>query len=321
MSSEARTTTESVTAFAPATVANVTVGFDVLGFTLSGVGDRVTATREPGREGVRIESIAGVVADLPTDPEKNTASVAVLSLLGAVRLQGGFRLWIDKGIPLGSGMGGSAASAVAAVLAANQLLDRPLPKAALLPHAVAGERVASGASHADNAAPSLHGGMMAIVSHDPPRAVTIPVPRGLRSVLVRPHLRLDTREARAALPLEIPLTRHVEQAKRLAGFLAGCFRGDLELIGHSMRDAIAEPARGPLIPGFEGAKKAALAHGAVGFGIAGAGPSVFAWAASDEVALTVEREVRAAFGEVGLATDAWVGPIGQDGASIEADEA
>lgn len=320
MSMQPRSKAQSVTAFAPATVANVAAGFDVLGFALAGVGDRVSATRAPDVEGVRIESITGVVTDLPTDPDQNTASVAVLSLLGAARVRGGFRLWIDKGIPLGSGMGGSAASAVAAVFAANQLLERPLPKSALLPHAVAGERVASGAAHADNAAPSLHGGMLAIVSHDPPRAVTVPVPRGVGCVVVRPHLRLDTREARAALPDEIPLSRHVEQSTRLAGFLAGCFRGDLELIGRSMQDLIAEPSRSRFIPGFAQARVAALEHGAIGFGIAGAGPSVFAWVPSEEAGSRVERAVRSVFAEAGLQSDAWAGPIERNGARVEADE-
>lgn len=319
MPSPTRSTAGSVTAFAPATVANVAAGFDVLGFALAGVGDRVTVTREPDGEGVRIESIEGVVQDLPTDPEKNTASVAVLSLLAAVRAPGGFRLWIDKGIPLGSGMGGSAASAVAAVLAANQLLERPLPRAALLPHAVAGECVASGAPHADNAAASLHGGLLAIISQDPLRVVTIPVPQALRCVLVRPHLRLDTRNARAVLPGQIPLARHVEQSKLLAGFLAGCFRGDLEMIGKSMRDVIAEPARSRLIPGFARTREAALAHGAIGFGIAGSGPSVFAWVPSAAVGSSVEAAMRAAFAEVDLETDSWVGPIERSGACVEAD--
>jgi homoserine kinase len=177
--------------------------------------------------------------------------------------------------------------------------------------------VASGAAHADNAAPCLWGGLTAVVADHPPLVVPIPVPAAVRYVVVRPHLRLDTREARAALPETVPLGRHVEQSKRLAGLVAGCFRNDHELIRLSMQDLIAEPARAPLIPGFDCAREAALSSGALGFGIAGAGPSVFAWAVSDEQAGEIERRVQDAFGEVDLASDAWSGPIGRDGACVE----
>jgi homoserine kinase len=299
-------------------VANVCAGFDVLGFALEGVGDRVTLTLEEGADGARIDSITGVVRDLPTDPAKNTASVAALALLQAEGVRGGLRVSIEKGIALGSGMGGSAASAVAAVVAANQLLERPLARDALLPHAVAGEQVASGAAHADNAAPCLFGGMTAVVSDDPPVVVPVPVPAELRCVVVRPHLRLDTREARAALPESVPLAVHVSQSKRLAGFLAGCFRTDLELIGRSMEDLVAEPARSRLIPGYEAAREAARSGGAIGFGIAGAGPAVFAWVRSDERARSVKREIVAAFANAGQDADGWSGPIGSRGAIVEA---
>ena len=312
-----RTLPRSVTAFAPATVANVAAGFDVLGFALAGVGDRVTVERDDSTVGVRIASIVGVVRDLPMDPAKNTASVAVQSLLRAAGQDGGYVVSVDKGIALGSGMGGSAASAVAAAVAANGLLDRPLGREELLSHAAEGERVASGAAHADNAAPCLWGGLTAVVADHPPLVVPIPVPAAVRYVVVRPHLRLDTREARAALPETVPLGRHVEQSKRLAGLVAGCFRNDHELIRLSMQDLIAEPARAPLIPGFDCAREAALSSGALGFGIAGAGPSVFAWAVSDDQAGEIERRVQDAFGEVDLASDAWSGPIGRDGACVE----
>lgn len=307
----------SATAFAPATVANVSVGFDVLGFAVAGAGDRVTVTRDPDVDGVRVDSIGGVVRDLPIDPAKNTASVAASSLLGQTGDAGGFRLALDKGIPLGSGMGGSAASAVAAVVALNHLVERPLGREDLLAHAAAGEQVASGAAHADNAAACLFGGMCAVVATEPLRVVSIPVPERVRCVLVHPHMRLDTREARAALPETVSLERHVDQAKRLAGFLSGCFHDDLELVRRSMQDLIAEPARARLIPGFERVRSAALDHGAIGFGIAGAGPSVFAWVASDAAARDVEERVRAEFDAAGLGTDAWIGPIANTGAVVE----
>ena len=307
----------SVSAYAPATVANVAAGFDVLGFAVEGVGDRVTLVRDETVSGVRIDAIDGVVRKLPTDPSRNTASVAALSLLETGGAPGGFRMTIDKGIALGSGMGGSAASAVAGALAANRMLERPLGLAALLAHAVAGEAVASGAPHADNAAPCLYGGLTAVVGGDPPRVVRLPVPESVRFVLVRPQLRLDTREARAALPSSVSLTRHVEQSKHLAGFIAGCFGNDLQLIGRSMEDLIAAPARAGLIPGYERARGAALSCGALGFGIAGAGPSVFAWVVSEDEADRVERAVRAVFAELDLESEAWSGPIGRRGAVVE----
>jgi homoserine kinase len=307
----------SVTAFAPATVANVGVGFDVLGFALEGVGDRVHVARDPAVTGLRVEAVEGVVRDLPIDPERNTATVAIRSLFDATGEGGGFRVRIHKGIALGSGMGGSAASAVAAVVAANRLLDRPLGTADLLRHAVAGERVASGAAHADNAAACLFGGLVAVVSNDPLRVVPLPVPRGVQAVVVRPDLRLETRAARAVLPPEVPLARHVEQSQLLAGFLAGCFAGDVELIGRSMEDRIATPARARLIPGYERARAAAREAGAIGFGIAGAGPSVFAWTLTAEAAARVERDVRKAFTVEGLASEGWRGPLGGRGAHVE----
>ncbi len=309
----------SVTAFAPATVANVAAGFDVLGFALATPGDRVTVTRDDTLDGVRVDSIEGVVRDLPRDPDRNTASVAVQSLLRATGERGGFRLSIDKGIALGSGMGGSAASAVAGVVAANRLLARPLARDRLLVHAVAGEHAASGAAHADNAAACLVGGLTAVVGGEPPRVVSIALPPDVCSVVVRPQRRLDTREARAALPSTIPLDRHVAQSQRLAGFVAGCFAGDLELIARSMEDLIAEPARARSIPGFAEARAAALGQGAIGFGIAGSGPSVFAWVLGESQGRQVERAVRAAFAAVGLASDGWVGPLAASGATVEAE--
>ena len=310
----------TVTAFAPATVANVAAGFDVLGFAVSDVGDHVRLVRDETIEGVVIDGLRGVVTQLPTDPARNTASVAARSLFDAQGERGGFRLSIDKGIALGSGMGGSAASAVAAVVAANRMLERPLDNEALLEHAVAGEAVASGAPHADNAAPCLFGGLTAVVSQDPLRVIPIPVPQGLIYMLVRPELRLDTREARAALPTTVPLATQVEQAQRLTGLLAGCFRGDPGLIRGGLVDLIATPARARLIPGYDAARAAALASGALGFGIAGAGPSVFAWIDSDRPLAAIERGIRAAFSERGLASQAWSGAIGQRGAEVEAVE-
>jgi homoserine kinase len=307
----------TITAFAPATVANVAVGFDVLGFALGGPGDRVKLARDPGVRGISIDAIEGVVTELPREPERNTASVALRSLLDDRGIDVGLRLSLVKGIPLGSGMGGSAASAVAAVVAADRLLGLDLGRDELLRHALEGERAASGAAHADNAAPCLWGGLTAAVAHDPPEVVELPLPAGILCTLVHPRMRLDTRTAREVLPKSIPIEAWVEQSMHLAGFLVGCFRADVRRIGRSMVDGIVGPARAGLIPGFARAREGALSAGALGFAIAGSGPSVFAWSLSAAVARDVERAVRLAFREAGLESDSWVSPISPEGARIE----
>jgi homoserine kinase len=307
---------EKVTAFAPATVANVAVGFDILGFALEDVGDEVSVARDPGSRGVRIESIDGVVPDLPTDPQKNTASVALLDLLKERQPGCGLAISIRKGIPLGSGMGGSAASAVAAVVAANRLLGDGLSAQEQLRFSLAGERAASGAAHPDNAAACLHGGMTAVVAVDPPQVVQIPLPDDVICVLVHPRLMIETRRARAALRRELALSVHVEQSMSLCGFLVGCQSGDLELIRRSMVDHVTEPTRSKLIPGFDDAREAALAAGALSFAISGSGPSVFAWTDSSAVAKAVEQAIVGAIRRHGLEVDSWVGPIRRRGAEV-----
>jgi len=298
-------------------VANVAVGFDVLGFALEGVGDRVrVSVDEDARDPVIVESITGVVTDLPTDPQRNTAAVAVGKLIDALDLGVGLRIALDKGIPLGSGMGGSAASAVGAVVAANGLLDEPLSPESLLSFALEGEAAASGAPHADNAAPCLFGGMTAVVATDPLRIVEVPTPEGLACVLVRPELRIDTRDARAALRDEVPLELSVAQSMRLTGFLVGCHRGDVDLVGQSMQDLIAGPQRAVAITGFDAAKEAALGAGALGFAIAGSGPSVFAWVRAVDDAAAVESAVRGAFQSQGVGSQGWVSRLGCDGARV-----
>lgn len=305
----------AVAAFAPASVANVSAGYDVLGFAVDGIGDRVTLHRRDGSE-MSIRSVTGVVSELPLDTGANTASVALAAMAEDHPLPSGLAIELDKGIPLGSGMGGSAASAVAAVVAANQFLPSPLAPEELLPYAIAGESAASGASHGDNVAPSLLGGLTAMTGLSPARAVQLPVPRRLRYVLVHPHLTVETRRARAALAPELPLERHVRQTMHMAGFVAACFLGDLELLRGSLVDLVAEPVRAGFIPGFEEAKAAALGHGAIGFGIAGSGPSVYALVDSAEAGLGVEADVRRVFQALGVDSEGWVGPIRTDGAVV-----
>src|SRR3954471_1757340 len=305
---------DQVTAFASASVGNVAVGFDVLGHSMNAVGDRVRASRTAER-GVRIRAIAGIVRHLPLDPARNTAGVAVAALLDATAPDHGIELTIEKGIPLGSGLGGSAASAVAAVVAANALMGAPLDLLSLLKCAMRGEKVASGALHVDNVAPSLYGGLVLTVGIDDPHVTRIPVPDGVRAVLVHPHIELPTRKSREVLQRTVTLSDVVWQQANLAGFLAGCFTRDLRLIRVSLEDVVIEPQRRDLIPGFRDVKAAALAHGALGCSISGAGPSLFAWAEEAD-APAIRDAMVAAFRSHQLEADAWIAPIESRGAHL-----
>ena len=304
----------TATAFAPARVGNVAVGFDVLGHSFQAIGDRVTARRisEPG---VRIASIGGLVSDLPREPEKNTAGMAVLSMVRDLRLDFGIELSIEKGIPIGSGLGGSAASAVAGVVAANALLPASLSKLDLLKFAMKGEAVASGAVHVDNIAPSLFGGLVLTVGIDNPNVKQIPVPPSVRCVLVHPHMMLSTKAAREILNRSIDLSNVIWQSANLAGFLTGCFTGDLRLIRESLEDVIIEPQRKVLIPGFQEVKDAALRNGALGGSISGAGPTVFAWC-EEQNAVAIRDAMVAAFANHKLESDAWISTLDPAGARV-----
>jgi homoserine kinase len=304
----------SATAFAPASIGNVAVGFDVLGHSFQTIGDRVTARRidEPT---VRISSIGGLVSDLPREPEKNTAGMAVLSMVRELKLDFGIELSIEKGIPLGSGLGGSAASAVAGVVAANALLPKSLDKLELLKFAMKGEAVASGAVHVDNIAPSLFGGLVLTVGIDNPNVKQIPVPASVRCVLVHPHMMLSTRAAREILNRSIDLSNVIWQSANLAGFLTGCFTGDIRLIRESLEDVIIEPQRKVLIPGFDQVKQAAITNGALGCSISGAGPTIFAWCEEPD-AVAIRDAMVAAFAAHDMGTDAWISTLDPAGARV-----
>jgi homoserine kinase len=300
------------TAFAPASVGNVGVGFDILGHVIEGVGDTVTVRRIE-EAGVRIAAIRGATIDLPLDAPANTAGAALISLREALALPFGFEVKIEKGIPLGSGMGGSAASCVAALVAANELLDVPLTREQLYPHALVGEAVASGGKHGDNLGPMLLGGLVLSTAD---RLVRIPVPEHWHSVLVHPDAILETRRARAALQGSYELKEFVAQSAHLALVLAGCHAGDASLVRDGLRDVLVEPRRAPLIAGFHAAKQAALDAGAMGASISGAGPSVFAWFESRDAAETAAPRVQQAFAEAGFTSQAWVSPINATGAEV-----
>jgi homoserine kinase len=311
----------TLTAFAPATSANIAVGFDYLGLAINCIGDKVTVNRVD-QPIVTISSItcedyidSEIVNAIPKSPENNTCTAGLLRLIQDLRLPFGFDLKIHKGIPLGSGLGGSSASAVAAIVAANGLLDQPLLKEKLLAYAVDGEAVASGARHADNVAPSLFGGLT-LVAPDMKTIRQIPFPNDLRIVVVYPGFRLDTKTAREVLPPNVALTTHVKASSRFANFIASCFLNDIELMRESLVDDIIEPPRSHLIWGFHEVKKIAFQAGAIASSISGAGPTVFA-IAPKEKAEAVKKVMASTFIENGLEkTLSWVSEINFDGAHL-----
>jgi homoserine kinase len=299
------------TASAPASVGNVGVGFDILGHSLQGPSDQVTVVRTED-PGVRITRIGGVVPGLPLTAAANTAGSALLALQQRLRLTHGFAISINKGIPLGSGMGGSAASCVAALVAANALLDTPVSVETLYPCALQGESVASGSLHGDNVGPMLLGGLVLATSD---RLVRVPVPPDLTCVLVHPHQVLETRTARAVLARPFQLPQFVAQSANLALVLAGCYQGDLELIAAGLRDVLVEPLRAPLVPGFAEVQAAALSAGALGASISGGGPSVFAWCTA-RAAPRIAEAMAAAFAARTIACDVFVSPVAGPAAQV-----
>lgn len=302
----------TATAFSPASVGNVGVGFDILGHVIEGVGDTVTVRRIDAPE-VRIAAIRGTTIDLPRDAPGNTAGASLIALREALGLPFGFEIEIDKGIPLGSGMGGSAASCVAALVAANELLDTPLSREALYPFALTGEAVASGGRHGDNLGPMLLGGLVLSTAE---RLVRIAVPDAWHSVLVHPDAILETRRAREALKGDYALGEFVSQSANLALVLAGCHAGDAALVRAGLQDVLVEPRRAPLIAGFDAAKQAALQAAAMGASISGAGPSVFGWFESRAQAEAAAPAIQAAFAAAGFDSQAWVSPINSAGAKV-----
>ena len=314
MSSAAAPGRSVATAFAPASVGNVAIGFDILGFSIDALGDRVTAQRTAG-SGVSIRAIRGVAQDLPLEAARNTAGRAVIALHDAQPPGFGIELTIDKGIPLASGLGGSAASAVAAVVAANALLPQPHSQLELLQYAMQGEAVASGSMHVDNIAPSLYGGLLLTVGIDHPRVKQIPVPAAIRAVIVHPHMFLSTRQARAILKGSVDMADFVWQTANLAGFISGCYTNDLDMLRECFEDVVIERQRAALIPGFGEVRRAALAARAIGCSISGAGPTVFAWCL-EEHASAVRAAMVLEFSRHQLQADHWITAVEACGARV-----
>ncbi|MFA6036493.1 MAG: homoserine kinase [Legionellales bacterium] len=304
---------KTVSAFAPATCANVAVGFDLLGFAIENVGDIVTLTRRDDQQ-IIIEKIESE-DELPLDPDKNTASAVVKYFVEDLNLNAGFSISIKKGLALGCGMGGSAASSVAALVAVNAFLEKPLTNSQLIKYALHGEKVAVGTAHSDNVIPCLYGGLTLTQSLNPFRVLELPIP-DIYVVIVHPHMRLDTKASRAVLSKEILLIDHIKQSAYLAGFISALYTKNLLLLQESLHDCIIEPKRATLIPGFTQVKQAALDNGALGASISGSGPSVFAFAPNKDQALNIAAAMQAAFAAVDLESDHYVSLISKQGAKV-----
>jgi homoserine kinase len=313
-----------ITAFAPATVSNVGCGFDVLGFALDAPGD-VVAASSIDRSGVEILAIEGDHGRLPRDPAKNTASTAAQALLTRLGTRQGIGLTIHKGMPLASGIGSSGASAVAAVVAVNELLGRPAPLDVLLACAMEGEVAGCGAAHPDNVAPALYGGFLLARPSTPltpgtaapPDVVPLPVPDGLSCALLHPHVELKTADARAILGDSVALRDAVRQWANVGALVAGLYARDLPLMSRALEDYIAEPKRAPMVEGIYAVKEAAKAAGALGCSLSGAGPSMFALCASRASAETTGASMRDVYrAATGRDADLWVSPVGARGAHI-----
>ena len=305
-----------IAAFAPATVSNVACGFDVLGFALDEPGDLVTASPAES-PGVVITDIVGDHGRLPREAERNTAGAAVVALLHHLQTTRGIALTIHKGLPLESGIGSSGASAVAAVVAVNELLGRPVGTGVLLECAMAGEQAGCGAVHPDNVAPALLGGFVLARQIDPPDVVRLPVPEGLACALLHPRFTVHTGTARALLGDTLPLETAVRQWANLGALVSALHSGDLALLSRALVDVVAEPKRASLVPGFYAVKQAAIDAGALGCSLSGSGPSMFALAPSIEVAASAGaamQRVFAAHSDAG--SELYVSPVGRAGARV-----
>lgn len=303
-----------VRTFAPATVANVGSAFDVLGFAVDSPGDEVEVERND-EAGISIELIDGDGGKLPKDPSRNTASVGarhVLLRAGLPHL--GLRIKVYKQMPLGSGLGSSAASAAAGCVATNILIGSPLSKTDLIQCAMEGERVACGSAHADNVAPAILGGFVLIRSYDPIDIVALPVPPSLLCVLVHPSIEVLTEDARKILRKNVPLSLAVRQFAQVGGLVAGICLSDPALIGRSVDDKIIEPERSSLIPGYYAVKKSAMDAGALGCGISGSGPSLFAFVTNEGVAARVGEAMQQSFLSHGIESRIFISPVNATGA-------
>ena len=308
---------DKVRVFAPATVANMICGFDVLGFAVDRPGDEVKMYKVE-QAGVRIRSISGDDGRLPLDADKNTVSACVKMLLRDLGIFDniGIEIELIKHMPIGSGLGSSSASTVAGLFAVNALLGFPLTKDELMPYCVEGERLACGHGHADNVAPALMGGVTLIRGQEELDIVKLPVPSELYAGIVFPKVDVPTRDARQLIKDKVLLKDAVVQWGNVAGLVAGLFLNDYNLIGRSMQDVLIEPTRAILIPEFYTMKRIALECGALSFGISGSGPSVVAITQGEEVARIVTEKIKAHLSEKEIESYQYVSAVNVEGPKV-----
>jgi len=299
--------------FCPATIANISCGFDVLGLCLETVGDEMII-RKSDVKGIKIKKIVG--EDLPLETSKNVAGVAALALLDAVDYKFGFEIEIYKNIKPGSGIGSSAASAAGAVFGINELLGKPFTRKELVEFAMKGEAIASGSEHADNVAPAILGGITLVRSSAPLDIIKIESPSELYATVIHPQIELKTSEMRAVLQPMIPLKSAILQWGNLGGLIAGFYTSDYELIGRSLHDEIVEPLRGPFIPKFDVIKKTALENGALGSGISGSGPSIFALSKGIETANRIAKAMFVVYEDMNMPFEIHVSKVNPEGVKI-----
>ena len=299
--------------FSPATVSNVGPGFDLMGFALESPGDELVVRRNPAGDLV-LKDYSG--CNLPLDPANNVAAVAARALLADLEEGEGFEIEFHKKINPGSGVGSSAASCVAAVVGINEILGGPFRTEALIPYAMEGEKLASGAVHADNIAPALLGGITLIRGYDPMDIKHIPYPDDLWCAVIHPHLEIRTRESRKLIPGEVPIGTALRQAGNLAGLVAGLITGDYPLIRRSVVDSLAEPYRTGQLPEFDELRKKALDAGSVGTGLSGSGPSVFSLCRGEDMATAVGKVMEAHFTEHGIGSNLYLSRISQAGCRV-----
>lgn len=304
-----------VKASAPATVANVSCGFDIFGFAVEAPADEVIVTLTDTPE-VTISAIVGDEGRLPLEASKNTAGVGVQAFLKKINSPSGAAIVLHKNLPLGSGMGSSAASSAAALVAINHLHGDPLTREELLPFAMEAERIACGSAHADNVAPSLLGGFVLIRGYAPLDVAKIPTPSELFCTLVHPHLELKTEDSRRVLKPTIPIKDAITQWGNIAGLVVGLMKPDYGLISRSLHDVVAEPIRSVLIPGFDSMKEEAIKAGALGCGISGSGPTIFMLSKDAATAQKVGDVIQQQFGKYQLKSDVFVSRINNEGAKI-----
>jgi len=307
---------DSIKVFAPATVANVVCGFDVLGFAVNEPGDEVIM-RLTDKPGIHISKITGDNGRLPLDPKKNTVSVSVEHYLNYIgRPDVGLDIELHKKMPIGSGLGSSSASTVAGLFAAKNLLNDMTDVAELLPFARKGEEMACGHGHADNVAPALLGGFVLIRSYEPLDVIKLPHPAGLYCAIVFPDVDVPTREARQIIRTKILMKDAVTQWGNIAGLVSGLFLNDLDLIGRSMQDVLVEPVRSMLIPDFYEMRQIAMESGAISFGISGSGPSVFSFTRDEETAKQIAQKLQQQLASIQINSNAYVSPINDEGPKV-----